>query len=73
MKNVWLKLKALRPQLTRLNTTEFEGVTQGIEQARIEFRCIQIQLAIQHSDTLATMEKVAMMKLEKWSLIRRVY
>ncbi|XP_075093694.1 uncharacterized protein LOC142173014 [Nicotiana tabacum] len=35
IKNIWFKLKELKSQFRHLNTTEFKGVTEKIEQARI--------------------------------------
>ncbi|XP_060212045.1 uncharacterized protein LOC132639621 [Lycium barbarum] len=69
MKNIWLKLKSLRPKLKRLNHEEFRRVTQNIEQARIDLRHAQTQLARQYSDPLFAIEKEAQLRLEKWSTI----
>ncbi|KAK4729486.1 hypothetical protein R3W88_022474 [Solanum pinnatisectum] len=52
MKNVWLKLKALRPLFRQLNNTEYRGLTQKIEKARIDLRNIQGLLAQQNTDQL---------------------
>lgn len=69
MKNVWLKLKALKPLFRQLNNTYYKGLTQKIEKTRMDLRNIQDQLARQNTDQLINMEKKTLQQLEKWSLM----
>ncbi|KAK4729487.1 hypothetical protein R3W88_022475 [Solanum pinnatisectum] len=69
MKNVWLKLKALRPFFRQLNNTEYRGLTQKIEKARIDLRNIQGQLARQNTDQPIDWERETLKQLEKLSLM----
>lgn len=36
MKNVWMKLKALKPLFKKLNNEEFRNITQRVDKARNE-------------------------------------
>ncbi|KAH0764708.1 hypothetical protein KY285_000579 [Solanum tuberosum] len=69
MENIWLKLKALKPQLKKLNREEFKEINLKIAKARQELAIIQRQLTIHSSDDLYRLEKKAVQNLEKWSLI----
>ncbi|KAH0682270.1 hypothetical protein KY289_020022 [Solanum tuberosum] len=41
MKNVWLKLRALKPLLKKLNNREFKNVRQQIDNVRIELKNLE--------------------------------
>ncbi|XP_075092565.1 uncharacterized protein LOC142172779 [Nicotiana tabacum] len=49
MKNIWVKMKCLRPVLKRLNNEEFKFINQKIEKARQELAITQEQI---HMKTL---------------------
>ncbi|XP_075086069.1 uncharacterized protein LOC142168813 [Nicotiana tabacum] len=44
MKNIWLKLKGLKPALKQLNLEEFKGITEKMNQARSNLKRIQEEL-----------------------------
>ncbi|XP_060210949.1 uncharacterized protein LOC132637959 [Lycium barbarum] len=69
MENIWLKLKALKPGLQKLNKNEFKNITTKIEQARTELGIVQQTIRTQVSDQLLIREKELLVNLEKWSLI----
>lgn len=69
MKNIWLKLKALKPRLKILNNEEFKTITTKIDQARGELQGIREQIVSQCTDYLPDQEKAMFHQLEKWSLI----
>ncbi|KAH0724740.1 hypothetical protein KY284_000605 [Solanum tuberosum] len=69
MKNVWRKLKSLKPLFRKLNNTEYRGLTQKIEKARIDLRNIQGQLAQHNTDQMIDLNKETLQQLEKWSLM----
>ncbi|XP_019254452.1 PREDICTED: uncharacterized protein LOC109233132 [Nicotiana attenuata] len=71
MKNIWLKLKKLRPVLKKINAEEFKGISHQIENTRKELRMIQEKLTKRYSDDLLEVEKNTILKLEKWSLIEK--
>ncbi|XP_019227130.1 PREDICTED: uncharacterized protein LOC109208467 [Nicotiana attenuata] len=57
MKAIWSKLKALKAPLKALNAKEIKGITQKIDQARLELKEVQEQLANSYSDALLQKEK----------------
>nr|XP_033517244.1 uncharacterized protein LOC104116348 [Nicotiana tomentosiformis] len=69
MKNIWFKLKELKSQFKHLNATEFKGVTENIEQARITLSQVQSQMQTYYSDPLLEQEREWLHKLETWSLV----
>lgn len=52
-----------------LNTKEFKYVTEKVSQERSDLIDIQQEMARGYSDHLRIMDKDAMLRLEKWSLI----
>lgn len=69
MKNIWLKLKALKPKFQQLNAEEYKGITEKIDQSRKDLKDIQAQLTEQYTDALVDQEKICLQQLERWSLI----
>ncbi|OIT39901.1 hypothetical protein A4A49_59297 [Nicotiana attenuata] len=69
MRNIWQKLKRLKPLLKQLNNSEFRGITERLESTRSMLKDIQTQMSRGYSDKLATEEKQALEYLERWSLI----
>ncbi|XP_019244422.1 PREDICTED: uncharacterized protein LOC109224288 [Nicotiana attenuata] len=69
MKNIWLKLKGLKPTLKQLNIEEFKGIIEKMSQARLNLKRIQEELGDTYFDALSDQEKNYLIQLEKWSLI----
>ncbi|XP_019237290.1 PREDICTED: uncharacterized protein LOC109217490 [Nicotiana attenuata] len=69
MVSIWIKLKRLKSQFRILNTTEFKGVNDKIEQARQAIQQIQSQMQNSYSDLLQGQEKEWLHKLETWSMV----
>ncbi|XP_019256484.1 PREDICTED: uncharacterized protein LOC109234895 [Nicotiana attenuata] len=69
MKNIWQKLKILKPLLKQLNNSEFKGITDKLESTRSLLQDIQAQISKGYLDKLANEEKQVLEYLEKWSLI----
>lgn len=63
MKDIWMKLKALKPLFKHLNNEEFRNITQRIDKARNELVMIQKQLTSKWSDDLVEQEKATMQNL----------
>ncbi|KAH0701658.1 hypothetical protein KY285_015936 [Solanum tuberosum] len=57
----------------QVNTNEYKTVRNNIDQARLELKRIQIQIALQCSEGLVRQERVVLQSLEKWSLIKKEY
>lgn len=66
MKSIWHKLKALRGQIKRLNQQEFHGVSQRIENSRLDLRYILEQLAKGYSDSILSMEREYDVIMNMW-------
>ncbi|KAJ8557906.1 hypothetical protein K7X08_004672 [Anisodus acutangulus] len=69
MKNVWMKLKDLRPAFRKLNNRDFKGISDRITTARASLRNIQEIISITYTNDLADEELEILQQLEKWSLI----
>lgn len=69
MKNIWMKLKALKPLFKKLNKEKFSYITQKVEVTKQQLRSIEEQLAQQYTDALMIEEKETAQDLEKWSSI----
>lgn len=69
MKNVWMKLKALRVVLKKLNVEEFKFIKRKIELSRIELEKVQQDINSDSNAEMLLKEKELMMNLEKWSMI----
>ncbi|XP_075074427.1 uncharacterized protein LOC142162026 [Nicotiana tabacum] len=70
MKNIWVKLKELRPLFRSLNTEHFRTISMKIEQARISLEEVQQKINATYNDSLIEEEKSLLQNLEKWSLIK---
>nr|XP_016445978.1 PREDICTED: uncharacterized protein LOC107771163 [Nicotiana tabacum] len=70
MKNIRLKLKALKPRLKTLNNEVFRSITDKIDKARGELQDIQEKITTNYTDGLLEQEKTVLHQLEKWSLIK---
>ncbi|XP_060195411.1 uncharacterized protein LOC132624686 [Lycium barbarum] len=69
MKDVWLKLQALKPALRKLNNTEFKFIRAKIDTARTELNRVQEHLFVHATDNMIIQEKNILLNLEKWSLL----
>lgn len=69
MKNIWMKLKALKPLCKKLNKEEFSYISQKIDITRQQLKFVQEQIVQQYTDELVIQEKETAQALEKWSLI----
>ncbi|XP_059298114.1 uncharacterized protein LOC132050769 [Lycium ferocissimum] len=69
MRNIWAKLKDLKPKLKQLNNAEYRNITQILDKARFDLINIQKQIQLCYTDSLQNQEKTTMQELEKWSLI----
>ncbi|XP_060190886.1 uncharacterized protein LOC132620215 [Lycium barbarum] len=69
MKDVWLKLQALKPALRKLNNTEFKFIRVKIENAKTELNRVQEHLSVHATDNMIIQEKKILLNLEKWSLL----
>ncbi|XP_019226408.1 PREDICTED: uncharacterized protein LOC109207863 [Nicotiana attenuata] len=69
MRNIWLKLKALKPLFKQLNNEEFKTITHRVDKARNDLVAIQKQLNSQWSKNLMEQERSNLLNLEKWSMI----
>ncbi|KAG5584241.1 hypothetical protein H5410_044675 [Solanum commersonii] len=67
MKNVWFKLRALKPQLKRLHSREFQNINQQIDSAREKFKVVQEHLSMQCINGIIIEEKALLLNLEKWA------
>ena len=52
MKNVWFKLRELKPQLKRLHTREIQNINQQTDSAKTELKVVQEHLSMQCSNGL---------------------
>ncbi|XP_070029289.1 uncharacterized protein [Nicotiana sylvestris] len=68
-KNIWVKLKELRPLFRTLNTKHFKTISMKIEQTRISLEEVQQKINAAYNDTLIEEDKRLLHNLEKWSLI----
>nr|XP_016474527.1 PREDICTED: uncharacterized protein LOC107796285 [Nicotiana tabacum] len=69
MKNIWLKLKLLKPLLKQLNNAEFKSISQKIVLPREELQLSWEMINAQCTDQLLGKEKRILLDLEKWSLV----
>ncbi|XP_075085046.1 uncharacterized protein LOC142168283 [Nicotiana tabacum] len=69
MKDIWLKLKTLRPLLKQLNNEEFKFISHKIKKTRDELINTQENISNKYSDELVEMERQQLHNLEKWSMI----
>lgn len=69
MKNIWLKLKALKPRLKILNNEEFKTITTKIDRLEVNFKVFESSFVSQCTDYLLDQEKAMLYQLGKWSLI----
>nr|XP_016457612.1 PREDICTED: uncharacterized protein LOC107781428 [Nicotiana tabacum] len=69
MKNIWIKLKRLRPLFRTLNTGHYRTISMKIEQARTTLEEVQQKIIIAYNDNLIEEEKSLLQNLEKWSTI----
>ncbi|XP_009788441.1 uncharacterized protein LOC107829432 [Nicotiana tabacum] len=69
MQNVWMKLKALRTVLKKLNVEEIKFIKKKIELGRIELEHVQKIIDVNSNYDLLRKEKELMQNLEKWSMI----
>ncbi|XP_059310773.1 uncharacterized protein LOC132062160 [Lycium ferocissimum] len=69
MRNIWAKLKDLKPKLKQLNNAEYRNITQRLDKARFDLINIQGQIQLCYTDSLQNQEKALLQELEKWSLI----
>nr|XP_016506210.1 PREDICTED: uncharacterized protein LOC107824002 [Nicotiana tabacum] len=73
MKNIWVKLKELRPLFRTLNTEHFGTISMKIEHTRISLEEVQQKINAAYNDSLIEEEKRLLQNLEKWSLLKKVY
>ncbi|XP_070029227.1 uncharacterized protein [Nicotiana sylvestris] len=69
MKNIWVKLKELRPLFRTLNTEHFRTITMKIEHIKISLEEVQQKINTTYNDFPIEEEKRLLQNLEKWSLI----
>ncbi|XP_070035392.1 uncharacterized protein [Nicotiana tomentosiformis] len=69
IQDVWMKLKALRPVLRKLNIEEFKFIRQKIEIARIELEKVQRSIDANCSVEMLLKENELVQNLEKWDMI----
>ncbi|XP_016448119.1 uncharacterized protein LOC107773183 [Nicotiana tabacum] len=69
MENIWKKLKALRPIFKSLNTAEYKGIAERIDNDRADLIQVQEEMRLRYSESLLLQEKTILQNLEKWSLI----
>ncbi|XP_075098821.1 uncharacterized protein LOC142175737 [Nicotiana tabacum] len=69
IQDVWMKLKALRPVLRKLNVEEFKFIRQKIEIARIELEKVQRSIDANCSVEMLLKENELVQNLEKWDMI----
>lgn len=70
MKRVWFKLRALKPQLKKLHSREFQKINQQIDSARAKFKVVQEHLSMQCINGIIIEENALLLNLEKWFLIK---
>ncbi|XP_019255322.1 PREDICTED: uncharacterized protein LOC109233927 [Nicotiana attenuata] len=68
-KNAWMKLKALRIVLKKLNVGEFKFIKKKIELGRIELEQVQKNIDTDNTSDMLLKEKELIQNLEKWSMI----
>ncbi|XP_019229886.1 PREDICTED: uncharacterized protein LOC109210864 [Nicotiana attenuata] len=73
MKNIWIKLKELRPLFRTLNTEHYRTISMKIEQARTSLEEVQQKINSAYNDSLIEEEKNLLQNLEKWSLIEETH
>ncbi|XP_075080191.1 uncharacterized protein LOC142165728 [Nicotiana tabacum] len=69
MKNIWMKLKALKPLCKKLNKEEFSCISQKIDITRQQLKLVREQIAQHYIDEQVIEEKEAAQVMEKWFLI----
>ncbi|XP_016446644.1 uncharacterized protein LOC107771714 [Nicotiana tabacum] len=69
MKNIWVKLKYLRPVLKRLNHEECKFINQKIEKAGQELVITQENIHMKGNTKLLVKERELIQNLEKWSMV----
>lgn len=72
MKNIWMKLKNLRPVLRKLNNEEFKFIKQKIKKARQDFKSTQEQIQLKNNIDLLAEERKLLQELKNGHLWKRV-